>query len=792
MGDAQQLQGTTLVWVARIAKIIGFVLVMAVLAVSLTAAWTAWRFRASVPVTEGMREIAGLDGPVVIARDEYGIPHIFGATDADVYFGLGYAHAQDRLFQMDLIRRSIEGRLSEIVPAFIGGSAVVRADARARVLGHPRVAQAIADNFDDEFRTAVDAYAAGVNAVIDSLPPPPEYTLLMTRPERWDAADTAAVWVYITEDLVAGSNAEYERRLLADALTPAQIDEFVGGYPSFGRRSLALADLVDANPALARPGPEAHDETPAQPGVETGPTEGSNNWVVDGDRSRSGAPLLANDPHLALRAPNVWYLARLALPGGDVVGGTIPGGPIVVLGRNDRIAWGFTNTGYDVVDYVVRPEGAVAVAEREEIIEVRGGDDVTLTVRDAAEGPILDPAYFNLGPFGEADVVLQTTSDDLDNSSPSFSFALMTAGSWDDVVAAGRSFTAPMQNIVYADVEGNIGYLSPGRLPLRAPDGSWTGEIPYEDLPLVLNPASGMIATANNLIVPDGYPYPTPGEFSAYRISRIHERLAETTLHDLESFRSIQLDVRSDFARRLLPSVSRARPQTDLGRAMQGALLEWNGTMSQGAAEPLIFAAWVEALHREIYADELGELFPRFEALRATFVDRVLSGELSQWCDDVATPADETCADALGEAFDATGLRLVESYGEDVSLWRWGTPHQAVFAHALMSAVPLLKDLYTVRVDHGGDATTVNVGHFSFGGNFSTYHAGSLRAIYDLADLDASLFAQAPGQSGHPLSPHYRDMAGPWSAGGYVTIDTGWELRRPPPGMQILELVPAN
>jgi penicillin amidase len=783
-----------LVWVVRIAKLLGFILVMAVLALSLTTAWVVWRFRASVPEIEGAREVAGRDGPIVIARDEHGVPHIFGTTDADVYFGLGYAHAQDRLFQMDLIRRSIEGRLAELIPSVIGGSAVVRADARARIQGYPRAAQAIADNFDGPLKKAVDAYVAGVNAVMEApgFTPPPEYTLLMAKPEPWDAADTAAVWVYITDDLVSGATQEYERRELAGQLSPQQIEEFVAGYPDFGQRSLALPDLLAENPSLARPGPEAHDDAAPQSGVETGPTPGSNNWVIDGRHSRSGKPLLANDPHLALRSPNVWYLARLALPEGNVVGGTIPGGPIVVLGRNERIAWGFTNTGYDVIDYLVRPEGAAVASERQEIIKVRGGSDVTITVREAAEGPILDPAYFNLGPFGTADVVLATTADDLDNASPNFSFALMAAGSWDEVVEAGPSFTAPMQNIVYADVDGNIGYLSPGRLPLRGPDGSWTGVVPYEDLPRVLNPASGMIATANNKVTPDSYPYPMPGEFSVYRISRIHERLAETALHDLESFRAIQLDVRSDFARRLLPSVERARPATDAGRALQGALLNWNGTMNEGAAEPLIFSAWLEALHAALYADELGDLFPRFDALRATFVDRVLSGELSQWCDDVATPADETCAETMGKAFDAAASRLTESYGEDPSLWTWGAAHQAVFPHPLMSSVPLLKDLYTVRVDHGGDASTVNVGHFRFGGDFSTFHAGSLRAIYDLSDLDASLFSQAPGQSGHPLSPHYSDLAGPWAAGVYLTIDTSWELRRPPPGMSILELVPAD
>jgi penicillin amidase len=775
----------------RIVKILSFVLVMAVLAVSLTAGWTVWRIRSSAPAIEGQVRVQGLGGPVVIARDEHGVPHIFGAADADVFFGLGYAHAQDRMFQMDLVRRSMEGRLSEVVPAFIGGDAVVRADARARILGHHLVAQSIAENFDAPVKAAVDAYVAGVNAVIGApgYTPPPEYTLLGIKPEPWDAADSAAMWVYMTEDLVAGGGEEYERRLLAAQLTPAQIEAFVTAGAGRGERSLAYRDLLAANPALAR----LPRGAVGGGGVEVGPTPGSNAWVVDGAHTRTGMPLLANDPHLGLRAPNVWYLARLHFPSGDVVGGTIPGGPIVVLGRTAHHAWGFTNTGYDVFDYEVRPLDAPATSTREETIKVRLGRSVTITVRDAENGPILDPAYFNLTPFGEAQVVRRTTADDRDNRSPSFAYALMSAASWDEIVDAGRAFTAPMQNVVYADVEGNIGYLSPGRMPIRDASGDWVGEIPYENLPRVLNPAAGVIATANNEAAPSEYPYDLPGEFAIHRISRIQARLAETALHDAESFRTLQLDVVSGLAQRLLPSVPRARPVTEEGAVLQAMLRGWNGAMTEGAPEPLAYAAWYEALHRAIYADELGELFPRFNGSRAAFIDRVLSGELSQWCDDVTTPSDETCGETMGAAFDAAAARLAALYGPDPTAWRWGEAHAALFGHPLFTGAPVLDALFTVRTQHGGDGTTVNVGHFNFGGeDFATIHAGSLRAIYDLSDLDASLYVQAPGQSGNPMSPHYSDLAPIWAQGGYFEIDTQWDLRRPPPGMRILELLPAE
>jgi len=656
---------------------------------------------------------------------------------------------------------------------------------------------------------AVDAYTAGVNALITSpgFIPPPEHTLLALSIEPWDTADTAAVWVYMADALTAGTGDEFRRLLLRDVLSPDRLDAFIGAYPPYGENSLDIADIYAANPSLAPEPPTPSepldvplddvDATEPRPtiesnGLEVGPTPGSNNWVVNGDHTQTGSPLLANDPHLDLSAPSIWYMARLALPDGDVVGYSLPGAPFIVLGRNERIAWGFTNTGYDVKDYRVLPNGATETTLREETIKVRFGQDVTITVRDAPEGPVLDPAYFNLEPFGEeVEVVLQTTADDRDGASSATAYTIMKARDWDAFVEAGRTYIAPMQNMVYADVDGNIGYMSPGRLPLRNTDGDWVGQIPFEDLPRVLNPRSGVIATANNQIVPDGYPYPLAGSFATYRVSRIHDRLAETSLHDAQSFRSIQLDVTSDLAARIMPSVRRARPETEPGAILQSMLLEWDGALRKSSPEALAFAGWFEALHGAIYADELGDLFPQFNGSRRVFIDRVLSGEWSDWCDDISTSQDETCGDTMGAAFDTAGARLFAEYGADPSLWNWGEAHAALFDHPLLTGVPLLDRWFTVHAPHGGDASTVNVGHYSYrSAGFDTLHAASMRSIYNLADLDASLYIHAPGQSGHPWSPHYRDLAIIWSNGDYIQIDTQWDLRAPPPGMRLLELLP--
>ncbi len=767
-------------------------LVVSLVIVATTTGWIAWRFRASAPQVTGVVAVDGVSGPVTLARDRYGVPHVFGATDTDVFYGLGFAHAQDRLFQMDLVRRSVEGRLSEIL-----GGAALRLDARARIKGYNEVADATVAALDDRERGILDAYAAGVNAVINgpSKKWPPEFALLLYAPETWDAADTASVWLYMADNLVAGAGSEFERVTLKNILSASQLEEFVRGYPDYGTVALDEADLglAPTRGPAALEGEPAFDGADPVVGVETEPTPGSNNWVLSGDRTASGKPILANDPHLGLQTPSIWYFARLALTTGDVVGASIPGAPFVILGRNERIAWGFTNTEFDVVDYVPVARDSVASDVRTETIKVRFGGDVGVDVRQTARGPILDPAYFNLEAFGDADVILQTTADDHDNAIAGAALKLMTAANWREFVDAGRGWIAPMQNMVYADVDGNIGYTTAGRMPRRDAAGAWIGEIPYDALPRVLNPASGRVVTANNKIAPDSYPYPLPGDYAVYRARRITERLDASRLHDMFSTRRLQTDVTSDHAQRLFEALQRAQPETDYGRFLLSLLQDWDGTMAIDAAEPLVFSLWMKELHVSVYADELGEVFPSFFTSRRVFMDDVLNGSLSNWCDHVDTEIRETCAVTSGRALDNAARRLIEDFGDDPGAWAWGDAHPATFGHPLAAFGSWADKAFSVRVPHGGDGSTVNVGHFSYrSGDFESTFAASMRAIYDLEDLDGSLFVHAPGQSGHRMSPHYDDLAALWAAGEYITIRTDWSLELPPPEMRLLRLCPSS
>lgn len=778
-------------WAVRI------VLILATIALA-WGGWLAWRFHATKPRLSGEVVVAGVAGEVTIAFDERGVPHIFGGTDADVFFAIGYVHAQERFFQMDLARRAMQGRLAELL-----GASAVRSDARARIVGWRIWGEEVVKRMPDAPKKALEAYAAGVNARLARGTPAPEYALLMVKPEPWRLEDSAAVAAYMIQDLVTGWSIEADpARLKAGGLSAERVEEFLAPYPDWAPTTFTEAELGLAPPAPAQPVPpeEGRDPAPeiaapASPPTDGPPAPGSNNWVVSGALSASGKPLLANDPHLSLATPSIWYFARLSLSSADVVGATLAGLPFVILGHNGTIAWGATNTGFDALDPAPFPKGSLTTTERVEEIKVRFGKTVKVTARATAEGPILDPAYFSVSYFGEdVDVVLRTVEDDLDNDLATAGMARMLAKSFDSFLAAGATYKAPTQNWIYADRAGNIGYATPGRNPIRDADGRWTGEIPPEALPKVLNPARGFIATANNQIAPDAYPYALNGQFDAFRIMRILDRLPQTKLHDKASFRDLHLDVVSVRAQRVLAALSRARPETAVGLAALGELRDWDGDMRADSRAALIYSAWRRELPAAVYEDELGETFSPFNYDREVFLDSVLNGELSHWCDHVGTPERETCAVTLGRALDRAGAKLVEQFGPDVESWRWGAANVAVFDHplgALLGGLPGMSKLLNSRVSVGGDGSTVNVANSSIRSGRYDVHAGaSMRAIYDLADLDSSLFSFAPGQSGHPLSPHYRDLVNAWAAGDYFEIRTDWDLEAPPPGMKLLKLTP--
>lgn len=723
---------------------------LVVMAVMLGGGWLLWQLAATRPSLEGVQRLeGGPERPVTVTRDAHGVPHVFGSSDADVFFGLGFVHADERFFQMDMVRRFVFGRLSAAL-----GAATVAADARSRTLGYPRAAEAMARRLEPEARATIEAYVAGVNARLEAGNLSFEHRLLGIPLEPYRVEDVMAVAVYMTHDLMTTRSDQTLPAQLAEVLDAGQVAEFLPPYPADAPTTLRAEDF---------PAPPAGVEGAA--GAEEDPVNGSNAWVVSGARSETGAPLLANDPHLSLGLPSLWYFARLALEDGDVVGATIPGAPMVVLGRNAHIAWGCTNSGFDVVD-LVPLEPSAPTELREETIEVAGGEPVKLSIRSAEAGPVLDRRWFDFAALWDAPIAWRSPVHAKPNGLPGAVLRMMKAKDWDGFVAATEGWTVPMQNMLFASTEGDIGYTTAGLLPIRDGQGAWTGFVPHEALPRVLNPPRGFVVSANNRVVPDGYAYDIPGRYVTYRAKRLEAALAETEQHSLESFAKLQMDVVSTLAQELLPVIRTAEPRTEAGREVQAQLSAWDGELEASKTAPRLYAAFYRALHPLLYADELGHQAEAFSQHKPVFLHDVLLGSAGRWCDDVGTEAEESCAQTVGAALDQAGQAELASKAP------WGAVHRARFEHRVMSRIPLLGALFAKSAGMGGDGTTPNVGNHGLSGPYDVRHSASLRAVYDLSDLDRSRFVHAPGQSGHPWSPHFDDLLGAWERGEGIRIPT--------------------
>lgn len=744
--------------------------------------------RLSLPQMSGELTVTGLTAPVDVLRDAHGIPHIFASSERDVQFALGFVHAQDRLWQLEMNRRIGAGRMAEVL-----GPAALDTDKFLRTLGIRRVAAANLRALDAESRQLLAAYAAGVNAFLEQEPVlPPEFWLLRVTPERWSDVDSAAWAKMMSWDLGGNWRSELLRLQLASRLPTAAIEEFLPPYP--GDAPPELPDLRLFYGVL--------EKEPAQVSALDMPGA-SNSWVVSGTRSTSGKPLLANDPHLGLTAPNVWYFAQLHAPGLDAIGATLPGLPGIVIGRNARIAWSATNTGPDVQDLFLErldgrggylaPDGPRAFTVARETIKVKGAEDVQLAVRISRHGPVISDVLqtaLDATPRGHA-LALAWTALAEDDASLGALLKLERAGNWDEFVAATRSLHAPQQNLSYADVDGNIGFIAPGRVPVRKPENplhglapapgwdaryDWAGFIPFDELPRAFNPPSGTIITANHKIVPPGYRRHITYEWEApYRARRIEELLDAVQRHDRASFARMQADVVSLAARKLLPRMLAIQGQSLEANDVLKWLAAWDGAMLAERAEPLIFNAWLREFDRALYADELGAAFRGQWRSRAQFVTNVLADRDGQarWCDDVRTPRAETCDELLAGSLEKSLGELRRRYGDDPNRWKWGKAHEARLRHRPLSRSTWLRRYFDVVVPSGGDDYTINRGQMDYGDEsapFENRHASSLRAIYDLADPQASLFIHPGGQSGNPLSSHYRDFAPLWARGDYVPM----------------------
>jgi penicillin amidase len=781
------------------------------LGLALVAGGYVW-LRTALPTTNGEVVLKGPAAPIRISRDRDGLVRIRAKSEADAYFALGFVHAQDRLWQMEFQRRLGAGRLAEIL-----GPRALGTDRFMRVLGLRRLAEQALAGLSNGTRAALDAYSAGVNGFMADHRGawPPEFVLLRHVPEPWTPVDSL-VWGRLM-GLRLGHNWRTEalRARLAGRLTPRQIAELWPKRAADGPITLSRRTepgLQRAAARLWRALPEA-----------LRPISASNAWAIAGRHTTTGKPLLANDAHLPFGAPTMWYLAHMEAPGFRITGATVPGLPFTVLGHNGRIAWALTAAETDTQDLFVErvdasdptryltPDGPRPFERRNETIEIKGETAVTLTVRLTRHGPVVsDLGAPNRSLRDRNEVLaLATPALDADDTTADALYHMGRARDWSQFRDALRGFMAPHMNIAFADTAGNLGFISPARVPVRrngngkvpAPGWSgshdWTGFIPFAELPQAVNPASGRFVNANNRTVPEPYPYAlgrsrAPG----YRAGRIKALLDARPRHSPDHMAAMQLDAVSPMARDLLPhmlgAIGKAAPQTGDNATAIALLRAWDGTMDRDRPEPLIFTAWLRALNRRLYADELGPFFEDFWDLRPKFVKAVLT-RLTHWCDDVSTAAAESCDEradlALRDALDM----LAGTHGGDIAAWRWGEAHRAVFRHRILGQIPLIGRFANIEIPAPGGGYTLNRGRSRIDSPtrpFASTHGAGLRAIYDLADLERSRFMIATGQSGNPLSSHYADLTRRWRDGRYLNL-----ARRPDAAagdLDILVLKPAR
>ncbi|MDO9359434.1 MAG: penicillin acylase family protein [Polaromonas sp.] len=829
-----------MVWLKRFFWALALLLLVLALAVGIY-------MQRSLPKLDGELTAAGLRAPVTVARDGADVTHIKAKSPRDAWMAMGYVHAQERGWQLEFNRRVMNGELSEVL-----GEATLETDKLLRTLGIKEAAHRQWAVLPAEAKEALQAYSDGINAFYagSSQARSPEFHILGVKPggdgPAWTPQDSVGWALMMALDLGGNWGTEFARLSAAKVLNTTQLWQLFTPYPGEAPASRADFSKLYAGLGIYNTAPDAiktgaiapvrerargrlDDETPVKTAqalatdindwaANIGNVEGkgSNSWVLAGSHTASGKPLLANDPHLGLSAPAIWYFARLQAPAGqgadgkpsrglDVIGATLPGMPFVVLGRTAKVAWGFTNTGPDVQDLYLEqinpanpqqyrvPGGAQAqwadFKVREEIIKVKGKPDLKLTVRSTRHGPVLSDAqklHTELLDTRKYVIALRWSALETDNLTQMAALRANQAQSVEELIAAYADHHSPMQNVTMADVSGRVAYKAIGKVPLRKADNDilgvapspgwdakydWAGWLPYGQTPqadAATIGKKGWFSNANQNVMAPGSDLFLGQDWAVpYRYDRIEKLLAGTPRHDLASMQKIQADQLSLATMRLLPVLQKTASQHALAAEAQKALAGFDGTMGADGAAPLIFAAWVDELTRGVVGAKLGE-----ERLKSMYgkrhfrsaIEEIVERNDSDWC------GASGCAAASTAALDRALTLLQNRYGATPAQWTWGAAHPALSAHRPFSNVGVLARFFDVRMPTGGDSFTVNVGQYWPNNGlepFANRHAASLRAVYDLSDLENSRFIYQTGQSGLVFSSRYRDMRKTWVEVGY-------------------------
>ncbi|WP_142953521.1 penicillin acylase family protein [Bacillus sp. es.034] len=733
----------------------------------------------SLPVTSGTITLKGLSKEVTIIRDQDGVPHIQAQNEKDLYMAQGYVQAQDRLFQMDLSRRQASGRLSEVV-----GEKAVDRDKFFRTFGLRRAAEVSFTAYPDEAKQLLEWYAEGVNAYMEEAKDggrlPIEFTLLGYKPEKWTPIDSLTIGKYMAFDLGGHWQGQAFRYWALDNLSKEKAYDLFPTYPKDA--PTILSDIGE---------PQIDFKQSFAAAVIPPEFNGSNNWVVSGEKTKSGKPLLADDPHLSLGTPSIWYQMQLESPEVNVSGVIFAGIPGIILGHNEQIAWGVTNTGPDVQDLYIEKrseedpnlflydgnwEKATIVQEP---IKVKDGETIPYKVTITRHGPVIS----EFAHQDEAKEVMAMRWTALDPSLElSAIININKAKNWDEFEEALEDFHVPTQNFVFASKDGTIAYKANGKIPIRKkgdgllpvpgwdPDYDWQGFIPFDELPKVINPESGFVATANNKVVDDDYPYHISHHWAQpYRYMRISEYLEGKSDLTIADMKALQMDQKNLHAREFVPILTedlKTGSLTDEQKKAIEILNSWNYLDDKNLAAPLIFHQWMNEISTGLFEkdvpDDMMKLFEGRQSVVDELIRKAHKGEESEWFTDqegYGTFLAKSLASALSE--------LEEAYGSSMDDWEWGMYHRVYFEHPLSSASPILKKFLNERepVPVGGSRVTVEAASYNEEGIVN--HGASWRFMIDTSDMENGYHIVGPGQAGHYKSEWYQDQIDAWVNGDY-------------------------
>ena len=730
----------------------------------------------SLPETKGEITLPGLLEPVTVIRDAKGVPHVKAENQQDLYLAQGYIQAQDRLFQMDLSRRQASGRLSEVI-----GEKTLDNDKYFRTLGLRRAAEASYASYTSEGKAALENFAKGVNLYMDELKEngkwPVEFTLLGYEPEKWTPVDSLTIGKYMAFDLGGNWQDQAFREYLLQTFPKDKAYDLFPDYPKDAPYIIGKEEL-DIENSFAK-------------AVVPYEFNGSNNWVVSGKKTASGQPLLADDPHLGLATPSIWYQMHLESPDVNVSGVIFAGIPGIILGHNEDVAWGVTNTGPDVQDLYIEkrnPKNSEEFLykkkwEKAEIVDepikVKDAKTLDYKVTITRHGPVISEFAGQTGK----DKVLALRWTALDPSAELEAVLNMNkAKNWEEFEKALLKFETPAQNFVFASTDGTIAYKANGKIPIRKkgdsmlPVPGWTDEyewesfIPFDELPKTVNPEEGFISTANNKVISDDYPYHISNNWAQpYRQMRIQEYLKANKKLTADDMKTLQMDQLNLQAKEFAPQFVDVLKDTD-GKQEKKALAilkKWNHIDSADAAAPMIFNRWMQKIADTLLEDQVPEetlkLFNGKRSAVDQLLRRALEGDPGPWVEEAGG-----LEKVLNLSLRDTLQELEESQGRDIADWEWGDFHQVRFDHPLSSVSPLN---YLFNMDGGipvgGSSVTVQAAAFTEEGTVN--HGGSWRFVIDLSDISRAYHLVGPGQSGNVKSKWYHDQLEDWADGTYHT-----------------------